>query len=278
VRAIPHKGIAYLVERYESKFTIPEYLVEPIADFVSVYCLLDEYSEQTTDGYYRVNNLYFDSPNYLFLKKRLDRSDNRFNLRIRSYGDNPEMPCFFEIKQKKVNVVRKYRTAVYGEDWCELFESPGYTLPENENSNAASNKTLFLKMAYSYNATPKVLTQYRRKAYVSDVDDYARVTFDIDLSYQPEEGYTVIPDEGKMVPLDNETLFDPACNVILELKCYTTEVPLWMIDLIKHFNLRRRGFSKYVTGVSEVLNLFRYDDSYRNQGMYGLEDPESLYP
>jgi len=62
------------------------------------------------------------------------------------------------------------------------------------------------------------------------------------------------------------------------LKCYTTEVHLWMIDLIKHFNLRRRGFSKYVTGVSEVLNLFRYDDSYRNQGMYGLEDPESLYP
>ena len=273
MRVIPHQGIAYLVERYESKFTIPEYLVAPIADFVSVYCLLDEYSEQTEDGYYRVNNLYFDSPNYLFLKKRLDRSDNRFNLRIRSYGDNPGTPCFFEIKQKKVNVVRKYRAAVYGEDWNELFETPGYTLPQNENGNAASNKTLFLQMAYSYNATPKVLTQYRRKAYVSDVDDYARVTFDRDLRYQPEEGYTVIPEEGKMVPLDNETLFDPACSVILELKCYSTEVPLWMIDLIKHFNLRRRSFSKYVTGVSEVLNLFRYDNSYRNLGMHGLEDP-----
>jgi SPX domain protein involved in polyphosphate accumulation len=234
--------------------------------------LLDEYSEQTEDGFYRVNNLYFDSPGYLFLKKRLDRSDNRFNLRIRSYGDNPEEPCFFEIKQKKVNIVRKYRAAVYGDDWHELFETPGYTVPQNENNNAAPNKTLFLKLAYSYDATPKVLTQYRRKAYVSDIDDYARVTFDIDLRYQPEEGYTVVPDEGKMVPLDNETLFDPACSVILELKCYSTEVPLWMIDLIKHFNLRRRSFSKYVTGVSEVLNLFRYDESSRSSGIKGLRN------
>lgn len=165
-------------------------------------------------------------------------------------------------------MVRKYRAAVYGEDWHELFETPGYPLSQNENGNAAPNKVLFLQMAYSYNATPKVLTQYRRKAFVSDVDDYARVTFDIDLRYQPEEGYTVIPDESKMVPLDNETLFDPACSVILELKCYTTEVPLWMIDLIKHFNLRRRNFSKYVTGAAEVLNLLRYDDSCRNQTMY----------
>ena len=68
MRGIPRKGAAYLIERYESKFTIPEYLVEPISEFVSIYCLLDEYSEQAENGFYRVNNLYFDSPNYLFLK------------------------------------------------------------------------------------------------------------------------------------------------------------------------------------------------------------------
>jgi hypothetical protein len=111
-------------------------------------------------------------------------------------------------------------------------------------------------MAYSYNATPKVLTQYMRKAYVSDIDEYVRVTFDIDLRYQAEEEYNMIPHEDKMVPLDNEALFDPGSNVILELKCYTTRVPLWMVDLIRYFNLSRRSFSKYVTGVSEVLNLF----------------------
>jgi len=256
MRTIPQKRISYLVERYESKFTIPEYLIEPISDFVSVYCLLDKYSKQSDDGFYRVNNLYFDSPNYLFLKKRLDRSENRFNLRVRSYGDNPELPCFFEVKQRKVNIVRKYRAAIYDEDWDKLFETPGYELEQDENGKLASNKILFLKLAYSYNATPKVLTQYKRKAYVSDVDNYARVTFDTELRYQPEQGYTIIPDEDKMVPLDNSTLFDPGCSVILELKCYSTQVPLWMIDLIRYFKLRRRSFSKYLTGVSEVLGLY----------------------
>lgn len=269
MRAVPYKGVSYLVERYESKFTIPTALVEPIADFVSVYCLLDAYSEQAEDGFYRVNNLYFDSPNYLFLKKRLDRSDSRFNLRIRSYGDKPTTPCFFEIKQKKANIVRKYRAAIHDKSWSELFEAPGYVLPQKENSTDVSNMALFLRMVAAYNATPKVLTQYKRKAYVSDVDDYARVTFDLDLRYQPEESYTIVPDEDRMVPLDNATLFDPDCSVILELKCYSTEVPLWMIDLIRHFDLRRRSFSKYASGVCEVLNLFRYDVSCR-QPSWGL--------
>ena len=70
------------IERYEAKFTIPYEMVAPIADFASIYCELDEYSQQSPDHYYRVNNLYFDTPNYLFLRKRLDISDNRFNLRI----------------------------------------------------------------------------------------------------------------------------------------------------------------------------------------------------
>ena len=73
-------------------------------------------------------------------------------------------------------------------------------------------------MIYAYDAAPKVLTQYLRKAYVSDIDEYGRVTFDTDLRYQPEEEHNMVPHEDKMVPLDNETLFDPGSNVILELK------------------------------------------------------------
>lgn len=37
-----------------------------------------------------------------------------------------------------------------------------------------------------------------------------------------------------------------------ELKC-TTQVPRWFMDLIVTFNLTRTSFSKYVTGVSEVI-------------------------
>jgi len=254
---------APLLQRYESKFTIPEHMIGPISDFASVYCRLDRYSQRTDDTFYRVNNLYFDTPDYLFLKRRLDGCETRFNLRIRTYDDTSTCPCFLEIKQKNVNIIKKYRARVYDEDWHRMFEVPGYKLHKEKGYKATSHKTLFFKTAYSYHAGPKVLTQYRRKAYVSNVDDYARITFDRDLRYQVEEGYNLMPDESKMVPLDHETLFDPGAGVVLELKCYTTQVPLWMIDLIRRFDLRRRSFSKYVTGVVNVLNMFGYAPSVR---------------
>ena len=244
------------IERYEAKFTIPYDLIDPISDFVSVYCRLDQYSEDTDDGFYKVNNLYFDSPNYLLLKRRLDVCENRFNLRIRSYGNRPALPYFFEVKQKRVNVIRKYRSAIDEDGWERLFDAPFRAAEEIDAGG--SNRNLFLRLVHSYAATPKVLTQYRRKAYVSEIDAYARVTFDINLRYQSEQGYTVIPDEDTMISLDNPTIFDPDCNVVLELKCNTTLVPLWMVDLIRQFGLHRTSFSKYVTGVVEVLNLYHY--------------------
>jgi hypothetical protein len=57
--------------------------------------------------------------------------------------------------------------------------------------------------------------------------------------------------------------FDPGCNVVLELKCYTSSVPAWMVDMIRYFNLQRRSFSKYLTGASELFGLYRYDTGER---------------
>jgi len=255
-----------ILQRYESKFVIPEHMIEPISDFVSVYCSLDKYSEnaENSSHFYRSNNLYFDTPDYLFfLRRKEGNCENRFNMRIRTYSDTSPVPCFFEIKQRHVNIVKKYRVDVHDEEWHRMFEDPGYKLKREKDLKADSNKALFFKTAYEYNATPKVLSQYMRKAYVSDIDDYARVTFDIDLRYRAAEGYNLIPDENEMVPLDNETLFDPGCCVVLELKCYTTYVPLWMIDLIRYFDLPRRSFSKYVAGVSNVISRYKSDPAIR---------------
>lgn len=257
MRRKSQQEIPPVLDRYEAKYTIPECMVDPISEFASVYCALDRYSDMTEDKFYGVNSLYFDTPNYLFLHNRIDGSENRFNMRIRSYGDTPQMPYFFEIKQKKSNIIRKYRARVDNTMWRRMFENMDFAT-EGDNADA-DNWNLFLRLAHSHIATPKVLTQYRRKAYISEVDDYARVTFDKSLRYQPEDGYNLVPDENRMVSTDNETLFDPGCSVVLELKCYCTQVPLWMIDLIGYFDLKKRSFSKYMIGVTEVLNLFRHD-------------------
>jgi SPX domain protein involved in polyphosphate accumulation len=260
MRGKNQKNLPPLLERYELKFMIPLEMIEPISEFAAVYCSPDKYSLQAESGFYRVNNLYLDSPGYLFLRKRMEGAENRFNMRVRSYGDHPTMPYFLEIKQKTGGVIRKYRTSVTDTEWYKVWTEPGFESREKKDgSSEAKNRALFERMIFTYDVSPKVLTQYVRKAYVSDVDDYARVTFDRNLRFMPETEYNLVPREEDMVPCDAETAFSPGCSVILELKCYTSQVPLWMIDLIRYFDLQRTSFSKYMTGVAEVLGLYRYD-------------------
>lgn len=261
------KEMPSLLERYELKYLIPASLIEAISDFVSIYCSPDTYSQKNEDGFYDVYSLYLDSPNYLFLSKRKDGSDNRFNMRIRTYDAHTAMPCFFEIKRKKGRIVKKYRAAIFDQNWPDLFDSPGFGPGDLKAGSDIAKAQLFLAEACSHSAGPKVLTQYRRKAFVSNVDDYARVTFDMDLKCQHEDRFNLIPDENAMLPYDNATVFDPECNVILELKCITTQVPLWMLDLIRYFNLKQGRFSKYAASLAETLGLFGYDAGDRAIGM-----------
>lgn len=258
-------AVTYQLERIESKFTIPIDLIEPISDFASIYCALDRHAAANPDSFYRINNLYFDTPDFLFLRKRLENCENRFNMRIRSYNDTEGLPCFLEIKQRKDNAIKKMRAMVEDTDWQSLFNQPGYCLYDGNRNEAIckTNKSLFIKLAVAYNAAPKMLTQYKRRAFVSDIDDYARLTIDTDLRCQSRENYNLIPDKRLMVSYDDITRFDPGCSAVLELKCYGSHVPLWMSDLVRRFNLIRRSFSKYVTGITRVLDRYRYDPAVR---------------
>ena len=255
-----------LFERYELKFAIPPDRVDAICDFCEIYCRPDVYSEKSGTGFYTVNSLYLDTPNYLFLHKRIDGSDNRFNMRVRTYGEQA-VPCFLEIKQKKMDIVLKYRARTTDEHWYRIFENPECGEDEGglgaDTSEDKAKADLFYRVAYTHNVGPVVLTRYQRRAYESVVDDYARVTFDTDMKCQPVDDFTLVPDEANLVPYDNSSVFEPECSVVMEVKCYSARVPYWMIDLIRSFNLQRRSFSKYVFSVTEVLNRFQYDTSYR---------------
>jgi hypothetical protein len=241
-----------VMDRYEAKYTIPESLIAGISDFIRPYCTLDKYSEREKDLFYKINSLYFDSPGFAFLRQRLNRSPNRFNMRVRTYGDAPQLPYFLEIKQKKSDIIRKYRAKVFDTDLHGLLDG---TDPECGSGGAedAANTDLFIRMKHTYNAQPQVVVQYRRKAYVSECDDYARVTFDKELRYRRETKYVPLPVEDEMAPCDIETCFDPGACVILELKCYAKFVPLWMLDLVRAFQLKQRGFSKFSTCMRPIF-------------------------
>ena len=260
-----------LFERYELKFLIPIDLVEEISRFVEIYCELDPYSEREPDKYYKVNNIYLDSPNFLFLEKRLAGIDHRFNMRIRSYGDEPVFPFFCEVKHKTMGIVKKRRAKIFEDNWQEIFSGGDIIIPEGKIvwDDSKDYKNHFLRLAFVHNAQPKIFTQYRRKAYASVVDDYARVTFDRDLRYERREVYDLTPLEEGLSHYDTPQKFDPETNIIMELKC-TTQVPKWFLDLIQTYQLTRTSFSKYVTGIQEVLDEKRLLNNDRVMAPMGL--------
>ena len=250
-------GIPPVLERYESKYSIPFSMVDDVSRFIEPYCSLDAYSEKSPDLYYTINSLYFDTPDYLLLNMRLQKTDNRFNMRVRTYGESPLLPWFLEIKHKRGDIMRKYRARIHSENLEHLLTTPELLHHHAKNEKEEQSRILFYKLFHTYNAEPKVLIQYKRKAYISDVEEYARVTFDIKMRSMKQTAYNPVPVEEAMQHSDVETIFDNGTGVILELKCYTSYVPLWMVDCIRKFQLQRRGFSKYMMGIRQNLSHYR---------------------
>ncbi|NLE01707.1 MAG: polyphosphate polymerase domain-containing protein [Fibrobacter sp.] len=239
--------------RYELKFLIPVSMVDSIATFISPYCVLDKHSLVKQDHYYTVNSLYFDSPDLIFLKRRMVGVENRFNMRVRCYGEEPHPPYFLEIKQKCGDIIKKTRANVYAHHWPDILTDPNYDC-EDLDEKSQLHVQSFLKTALIYNAEPKVHIQYRRFAWVSEVDDYARVTFDIDIKCKPASDYLF--SSSGLLNYDGAPFLLPEGNVVLELKCYSTQVPLWMVDLVRSFQLHRTSFSKYMTSMLELSGSF----------------------
>ncbi len=98
---------ALLYERYELKYHIPWAMVAEISDYISGFCEMDHYSKISSDNFYSINNLYLDTPNYQFFQNALVGQDGRFNMRVRTYGDEENPLYFLEIKRRPADLSKK---------------------------------------------------------------------------------------------------------------------------------------------------------------------------
>lgn len=240
-----------LLQRYELKYLIPMELVEPISKAIETHCVLDHYSEISPDKFYTINSLYFDTMDYKFLMDKKLGAEPSYGFRIRSYGDFPKPPYYVEIKHKQNDFSNKLRALIPGNDWVSVIRTG--EIPDGLDPVSRGYLERFLRAVLIHDMEPKILTQYRRKAYLSQIDEYARITFDRDLRFQPEESFNLHPDETRMCHYDNDELYgeEGYSGVVLELKA-EKKIPLWMIDLIKRFGLVRDSFSKYGSSILET--------------------------
>lgn len=68
-----------------------------------------------------------------------------------------------------------------------------------------------------------------------------------------------------MLNYDHAGTFDhPGMNVVLELKC-ERKVPVWIVDLIRRFELTRGGFSKFEGSMLEYFSLHGLEEFAHGQ-------------
>ena len=233
-------------QRFEAKYIIREFQAQMILDYMAPYVTTDSHVKWGEP--YVINSLYLDSPQLeLFWSSRLGEK-NRKKLRIRSYTDHPEDPVFFEIKRRVNQVILKQRAIIKREYVPAILRGEEIPLDAflKPTPKERNNFYAFRDIMESMNAGPIMMVRYTREAYMSNLEEPVRITFDRELAgLACREYHHGVWTYG---PHWSEIEVAP---VIMELK-FTNTFPSWVRRIIQRFHLPQTSFAKYVT-VVEVI-------------------------
>lgn len=246
IPAAPHR-----FNRYEIKYFVPENRLSALRDALAERLDIDPLSPP---GGYRIESVYFDTPDLRFYREKIEGLKFRRKLRIRRYGNapiDPLAPVNVEIKQRVNRVTQKRRFQLGLEDALSLCDSTGEMVghgPDLEDlaeKVGAKNLPLLNEIAaFSVNnqLRPIVTTTYLREAYVgTGVEKGLRVTFDHNVAGRDKDFFK---GEGSS---HNRPIIAPDVSIV-ELKA-DERVPLWCTDLMGKLGMDVIRISKYCAAV-----------------------------
>lgn len=231
---------------------MPDRLIPAIRAAVRTTSRLDRYAGP--DGTYRIRSLYLDTARFdLYWANEREQGD-RFKLRARVYPGSEESPVFLEVKRRVLDVIVKTRAAVPADLWRDVLAGREAALSALSPA-ARAGALRFLAPYHRHHLRPVVLVEYEREAYISELDSYARLTFDRKIAVQPRETLDLEADPRRWRPIDHTAQTRTAEPVtVLELK-FERRPPAWMSALVRSLELIRYSFSKYCYGVNAELML-----------------------
>ncbi|MCX7046734.1 MAG: polyphosphate polymerase domain-containing protein [Candidatus Sumerlaeota bacterium] len=250
-------------QRFEIKYIISEAMSHQILQYMEPYVTADEHTRWGEA--YPVNSLYLDSDSLRLYWSSRTGEKNRMKLRIRSYTDQPEDPVSFEIKRRVDQVILKQRAFLEREAVEMLFR--GEDIPSSafigSNDEDCHNFFQFRDYMEGLSAKPQCMVRYEREAYMSDLEEPVRITFDRELAGLRMESY----DPSVWSYGSHWTSVDTG-GVILEIK-FTDTFPYWVRNIIQRFQLPRDSYAKYVA----VMDAMKREGRLINTVAQANEDP-----
>lgn len=222
-----------IFQRYEFKYLIDTHQLQVILAAMETYMVPDEYSHSS------IRNLYLDTPDYLLIRRSLEKPVYKEKLRLRSYGRaGREAPVFVELKKKYRSVVYKRRISM---PQSRAMDCVGGIRPWPETQIGSE---LAYTMDFYNELRPAVFLSYERDSFHGEEDKDFRITFDRDIRYRQEE--LTLDSEPWGVPIL------PRGQVLMELKV-SDGLPLWMAHLLSEQRIFKTSYSKYGTAYQDIL-------------------------
>jgi hypothetical protein len=255
-------GFEARFERLELKYLIDEFTADRVRRSIEPFCRPDPHNSRPHAGSsrsrgpgYPICSLYLDSPGLAMFRAKERGDPDRLKLRVRTYHDTDT--AVLEIKRKVSDVISKRRAAVHRSQVIGIAEG---RLPAGSNPEVDHFLKDFAMTATRSGAEPALHVRYDREAYSSNVDTYARVTFDRHIEARRARGWELdAPSDGWCSFDEFRPLGQLGRSIVLELKCQSF-VPWWITDLIRSHALKRTSISKYGIGIY-ATGLYANGDS-----------------
>ena len=248
-----------IFQRYEIKYMVTDSQRDMIIRDMSARMTPDPHGRST------VCNIYYDTPDYRLIRRSLEKPVYKEKFRVRSYGKCGEGDkVFMELKKKYDGVVYKRRISLKESD-CAAYLSGRTPLPEDSQ---IGHEIDYFRGFYN-GLEPKVYLSYEREAFFDKDDDSFRVTFDRDIRYRETDLSLTKAPGGRLILPEGYSL--------MEIKTGGA-IPLWFVEIISRYGLRKANFSKYGTAFQIILRekLARDGNFVRGISPYRRPRPAGL--
>jgi SPX domain protein involved in polyphosphate accumulation len=234
--------------RFETKYRINCFQYLALKNAIAPYLKSDPFTQKASAKKYLVRSLYFDTCDYKLYTEKIDGVCNRIKFRIRTYGINPDSypDIRVEIKVRKSNVIEKYGSFIAQKQLQNFMKSRYWSPCDN------AVLTEFTRYVHKWNLSPKTLIQYLREGFQSRAQEGIRLTFDHHIKSTSAK---------ELFPKNIFWHRHHLSQIVLEIK-HKNEVPSWLNELIKNFNLKVVPNSKYTNSIEFAEKSFIDSSTY----------------
>ncbi|MCR5214029.1 MAG: polyphosphate polymerase domain-containing protein [Eubacterium sp.] len=228
------KEIKYLLSDQQYRLLLPE---------------LTKYAEVDKYGKTRINNIYYDTPNFQLIRASLEKPVYKEKLRLRTYGDTDgQTPAFIEIKKKYKGIVYKRRVS-FNYDKSIDYLAGNIKLSELEKSQVTDEIDELVD--FYQGIRPAMVIGYDRIAMAGTYDKDFRVTFDTNITWRVEDIDLKSGSQGKRIIEKNQYLMEikiPDAFPI-ELSQCMSRLGIFPVSISKY----GRGYIQYIMEASQNM-------------------------